>query len=335
MRASHVPGFVVTACAAMLAGCGALQSVPPPSGIANQQAPPVQAATGRISWTAKGLKQRDLLYVSNANGTVSVYRYWQRTLVGVLTDFSAPRGMCADAAGNVYITDAKAEKVYEYAHGGTKPIRAIDDSPYAPFACSVAASNGDLAIANAPYDYYKPAGNIAIYRHATGKPTILAKGDDFTGCAYDDRGDLLALSEYYYSPFWYFQSFYLPKNSTKLIQMTLPGISYSSHAGVVEAVGWDGKYWAVGPAYNDLFLYTIDVKATMEGTVDLKIGPYAIYPGPLAFYRATKGQATQVVAGAGDTTAYYWKYPAGGDYFAEITEDLDKPFGVAISLGSE
>jgi uncharacterized repeat protein (TIGR03803 family) len=50
----------------------------------------------------KGLKQRDLLYVSNANETVNVYRYWQRTLAGVLTDFKQPMGACADSAGDVY-----------------------------------------------------------------------------------------------------------------------------------------------------------------------------------------------------------------------------------------
>ncbi len=74
----------------------------------------------------KGLKQRDLLYVSNADGTVSVYRYWQRTLVGVLTNFTQPMGECADAAGDVYITDYAASTISEYAHGGTKPIRVLE-----------------------------------------------------------------------------------------------------------------------------------------------------------------------------------------------------------------
>jgi hypothetical protein len=333
MRASHVPGLVVTACAALVAGCGGLPSAPA-TGIANQEAPGTQPAGHRISWMGKGLKQRDLLYVSNANGTVSVYRYWQRTLVGVLTDFKKPMGECADKAGDVYMTDFSAHKIYEYGHGGTKPIRTIDDSSYTPYGCSVAASNGDLAVTNSPYDYFK-AGNIAIYRHATGKPFILqgTRGEHFTSCAYDDRGDLLAMSEYMYSPFWYFQFYYLPKNSTKLIAMTLPGITYSTHASVIQGVAWDGKYWAVGPWYNYVSLYTIDVKATMEGTVDLATGD-DIFPGPVAFYRTTKAQATQAVAGAGSATAYYWKYPAGGSYFAEITQDLDKPFGIAISLGS-
>lgn len=335
MRTLHAVGLAVTACVALLAGCGSLQSAPPTNSAQNISAPLSGRADHAVSWMAKGLKQLDLLYVSNANGTVTVYRYSQRTLVGVLTDFSAPRGMCTDAAGNVYIADAKAEKIYEYSHGGTRPVRVINDSPYAPYACSVAASNGDLAVANLPYEYYKPPGNIAIYPHATGKRIILrdTKGRDFSGCAYDDRGDLLATTEYYYSPFWYFTFDYLPKGGKKLIPMTLPGISYSSHQGVIRGVAWDGKYWAVGPWYNDLYLYTIEIKAAQEGTVELSTGG-AIYPGPVAFYRATKAQATQVVAGTGSGTLYYWEYPAGGDYFAEITEDLDNPFGVAISLAS-
>jgi hypothetical protein len=55
----------------------------------------------------KGVKQQDLLYVSNGDGLVNVYRYWQHTLVGVLTAFKNPLGECTDAIGHVYIADEK------------------------------------------------------------------------------------------------------------------------------------------------------------------------------------------------------------------------------------
>lgn len=322
---------VGVAVAALLAGCVASQL---------EMAPPERTAGAM----AGALQQHDLLYVTNANGTVSVYRYWQHTLAYVLTDFKKPMGACADRSGHVYITDYKRQKIYEYEHGGKKPIATLDDSPYTPFTCSVSPSNGDLAVANSPYDTYGAGGNIAIYPHGSGEPIILTEGGGsngvhFTGCAYDDRGDLLAMNQYRYDPFWYSGFYYLPKNGTKLLPMTLPGMGYgSSHFAVVQGVAWDGKYWLVGPSYNYIALYTIGVKAYQVGTLKL-INGQPPYLGPVAIYRKTlKSQGTQLAAGAGSYGSGvldYFKYPAGGAPIAQISKDLDAPFGVAISLRTQ
>ena len=51
-----------------------------------------------------GATKYDLLYVSNSNGTVNVYKYWQNhALRGVLTNAADPVGECTDKKGNVYI----------------------------------------------------------------------------------------------------------------------------------------------------------------------------------------------------------------------------------------
>ena len=84
--------------------------------------------------------------VSNGNGTVSVYWYRQRTLVGVLTKFTQPMAGCSDTAGNVYIPDYQAKKIIEYAHGNAKPLRTIDDAPYTPYGCAVSPTTGDLRL---------------------------------------------------------------------------------------------------------------------------------------------------------------------------------------------
>ena len=51
---------------------------------------------------AAGVSKQDLLYVTNGNGEVTVYRYWKRALVGVLTNLTQPMGQCVDANQNVY-----------------------------------------------------------------------------------------------------------------------------------------------------------------------------------------------------------------------------------------
>jgi len=309
--------------AAAVAGCGAAQS-----GFVSPS-----AMSQASAWMANGVKAHDLIYASNADGTVSVFRYWQHTLVGVLTNFAQPLGECADPAGDVYIVDYQRSKIYEYAHGGTKPIKVLDDASNNPYACAIEPSTANLAVANSPYNSSQ-SGNVAIYRHASGNPTYLqgGRGSEFTGCAYDDRGDLLVLSGYQYSPFWYNQVYYLPKGSKQLMPMNLPGLdSYSSHRDVIVGLAWDGKYWVAGPYYNYINLYTINVKASLVGTV--KLVPASDYAGPVAIYRKSlKSRGTQLVAGVGASDIDYWEYPTGGTPIAQISTDLDSPFGVAISL---
>ena len=88
---------------ALLAGCGG------PPGQAG--APPVPTAPE----SPTGTSQRDLLYVSNAGGVVTVYRYWYRTFLKQLTGFRAPKGECVDQLGDVFVTDSGLETV-SYTH---------------------------------------------------------------------------------------------------------------------------------------------------------------------------------------------------------------------------
>lgn len=314
-----------------LCACGAPQQGSLPATQAQPASSTAAHNAGSRSWMAKGLKQRDLLYVTNANGTVNVYRYQQHTLVGVLTRFSHPQGECSAFDGNVYITDYGTDSIDEYEHGATKPLHTIDESPAVPYGCAISPKTGDLAVANFNSSYDAP-GTIDIYPHGSGKPIVYqaTNEDHFVFCVYDDRGDLLVLSHHYYYSYRYMYDFYyLPKNGTKLIAMSIPGPSYSRWE-TIEGLGWDGKYWIV-QSYDDLYQFTIDVKAQQVGEVKLT-GVNGI--GPVAYYRLTsKSMATQVV-GASLNSVDYWHYPAGGSPIGSITKDLDSPYGVAISLKS-
>lgn len=323
---------VVVAGALLLGSCSASQPGIVPT------APAALAGQG-ISWMNRGVKDRDLLYVTNAGGaTVSVFRYWQRTLVGKLTGFDKPMGDCADAAGHVYITDAKG-KIVEYAHGGTSPIKTLHDAPYAPWACSVSPTNGDLAVANSS-DERNKGGSIAIYPGGDGAPVILRgtrKGDLFTGCAYDDRGDLLAMAQYLSGGLSYYDFYYLPRKAEQLERIRLPELGQgNSQSGTIGAIVWDGKYWVVGAVANHLYLYSIAVKARLVQQLSLIAGNV----GAIAVYRRSfpDGRATQFVGGVNSTqgrsAVYYWRYPGGGEAIHAIRQDIDDPFDVAVSLRS-
>jgi|SRR5579862_2660943 len=345
MCLSHSSRFIAfAACIALLTGCGSSrQWAPAATEVASPQAASVvQSGTSGVSWMAKGLTSQDLLYVSNGNGTVNVYNYSDGSVVGVLTKFTQPQGMCSDRSGDVYITDFKANKVYEYPHGGTKPSKSLKESPYHPYACSVDPKTGDLAVANYAQRFYDE-GNIRIYSPGSNEPvTYTGTSDDhFTGCAYDTHDDLFILSDsfyYYYSSEYYPVFYYLPKRATSFVKLDVPNPHYYSgwDYQYVEGLAWDGKHWIVE---NDQYLdrFDINVDVTYVGATQLT-GSYR-GQGPLAFYQPTrKGKATQVVGASssfsGKSAVEYWDYPAGGDPTSTITQDLDNPFGVAISLGS-
>ncbi|MGA7202094.1 MAG: hypothetical protein WBX26_09705 [Candidatus Cybelea sp.] len=322
---------------ALFAGCAGSQTDGDNSGAASQVLPASRGFGFRQSWMDPGAAGHDLLYVTNADGVVNVYRYWQHTLVGVLTSFSQPEGECADGAGNVYIADYAAKKVFEYAHGGKSTIETFDTSPYAPFGCAVNTRNGDLAVAN--YYNYHQRGNIEIYRRAKGKPVIYTYPyvTGFRSVGYDNKGNLLATDGNGYSSSYFGSDFaYLPKSGIKLIGMAFCyGTSCGGSWTSVQGIQWDGKYWVFN-TYNDLFRWTIaNNKSQYVDEIQLN-GAYEDEMGPFWLYRqSSKATVTQVVGSSSFESrgaVFYWKYPAGGDAVDSVTKNLDAPFGVAVSL---
>ena len=274
----------------------------------------------------------DLLYVSNSNAEVTVYRYWQHTLVGVLTDFTKPMGECVDAAQNVYIADYSAQQIVEYAHGGSKPIKEIDDAPDSPYACAVDPSSGNLAVAND--DGASQQGNIAIW-NASGQRTNYtdAKLDNFQGCAYDENGALLVTNGYVQYPYQTYFA-WLPKGGSKLVDVSIPN-GYNDNWGDVFGIQWDGKYFAIDTPERIYRIMLSHAQAYYIGYTgfaysdEYSTGPYALYVKP-------GSEGTQAVEGldafSGSGLVAYWQYPTGGNAIGALKHGIDKPFGVAISL---
>jgi len=291
-----------------------------------------------MDWVSAGQKKHDLLYVSNVkDGLVNVYDYQHRTLVGILTGFTSPRGECANAAGDVYITDAFAGTITEYEHGGKKPLQVLADDYYEPLSCAVDHTTGNLAVANSS-TYSNEGGNLAIYPGGTGKPVFYGPPSggaiQFGGCAYDDHGNLFtsAGASTTYQAFYYY--YYLPKKSTQLRLISISAPGSSQVAGTVAF--WDGQYWVV-VSDNKLYRYSIGTKAHYIDAVVLS-GAYSLY-GQLSIYQKHwKSLGSKVVGAAGNQSqdvVAYWDYPAGGDPIATITKPLDEAWGITISLGEQ
>jgi hypothetical protein len=298
--------FSISAAAALLTGCGGIQS---PIG--------APGATPQ-SWMLPDTSSEDLLYVSDGVSNVYVYTYPQGQLVGTLADLTRPSGECVDTAGDVFILalpykySVKAT-IYEYAHGGTTPIATLT-YPAEAFGCAVDPATGNLAVSGGARKF---PGGVAIYKHASGKPKMYTWSQTFFfDCGYDDKSNLLLTAPG-------------NGNTASLVRLDKGGnfeilkvsatLYYSFHPTVLPSVQWDGKHLTVSsaPRQNSKYprtVYRFRIKgddALVKGTTELTtphnkfsgetwiqgsaiIGAYATYSRPAHW-------------GLGS-----WGYPTGG-----------------------
>ena len=141
-------------------------------------------------------KSSSLLYVSNASN-VTVYTYVNGggiILVGTLTGFTSPGGMCTDNAGDVWITDYESRNVYEYAHGGSAPIATITAKAGFPYACAVDNATGNLAVSYwHPYGHYRNYAEVVVYGPGSKIGSSYGPKTGFYRAyflAYDDKSNL-------------------------------------------------------------------------------------------------------------------------------------------------
>jgi hypothetical protein len=308
---------------AALAACGAPQtSTTPP---VQQNAPSAQNAGREQSWMLPEAKSEDLLYVANVY-TITVYSYPRGKLVGTLQNFYTPYGECVDKTGDVYITDGKFGKIYEYAHGGTKPIHTVNDPSYRAYGCAIDPTTGNLAVANYS-DNSARSGNVAIYRKARGFPkSYVGYGFYYYYyLGYDPKGNLYVdgLFGSYGDGFEFGE---LRKGGGKINPILL-GQSIAGPGGIQ----WDGKYVALGDSAGAaIYQYTFaGSKATLQGTTHLTgagdpVGQFGIVGSRVV-------TANQFFSGS---AVLVYPYPSGGAATKTITNGVFYPFSAVVSPAS-
>lgn len=206
------------------------------------------------SWISPAAKtSKQLLYVvDSASAQVSVVSLPQGKLVGTLDGFSAPYGACADDAGDVFIVDARASQIWEYAHGAKSPKAILQDSGYEPIACSVDPKTGDLAVTNI-FGSTIASGNIIVFAKARGKPTMYRDPsiENFDYCDYDGNGNLYAGGQSSADESLFA---YLPKGQKTLKSLTLNGPVNST-----SPLRWDGQDLAVLDGSPGSIIYRFEI----------------------------------------------------------------------------
>ncbi len=216
-----------------------------------------------------------------------------------------PFNLCVDASANVWVPDFGSHIIYEYAHGGSAPIRTITDNSGAPDSCSSDPTTGNLAIGD---NSSGGGGNVLVYKKGRHGPTKYAM-PNHNSCfsvAYDDEGNLFAngtaasrrsvLAE-------------LPKGGNSLKSVTVkPSVSYPG------SLQWDGKYLAEQDRIGNV-IYQFQISgATLILKGKTKLGESGIL-SQVWITGGTKRhpQGTAIVgADYGSYALVVWNYPAGG-----------------------
>jgi hypothetical protein len=270
------------------------------------------------SWMASEATTEDLLYVGGNSGDVTVYSYPRGRLLGTLTGFYLPAGECVDKAGNVFITDLGLGKIFEYRHGGKKPIQTLQSGANGPAGCAIDPTTGNLAVT---YLGGAGSGYVAIFPNAQGTATTYTDPNiyDYYWCGYDPQGNLYVDGQAYNPrPFKFAE---LPKGSGTFTDITL-----NQKINWPAGVQWDGKYVAVGDqATSIIYQFAISGSTgSLEGTTALNGGQYV-----QQFWI----QGTRVIGGDSGSynNVHYWNYPAGGNPTKTITKGVGGPIGMTVS----
>ncbi len=289
-------------------------------------------------WMSPGAKSKDLLYVSSfQNDSVIVYSYPQGALVGTLTGFAEPDGVCTDKKGNVWIVnneDVGGEDAVEYKHGGTSPIATVAEPGEILVGCSVDPTTGNLAVTNIE-TYGSGAGSVAIFAHAKGDAKLytVPKMSSPYWCGYDNNGNLFVDGRDASEQTRFAE---LPKGKTTFTNILLKGPSIIFPGDVV----WDGKYVAIGdqqyqrvgspPEYDSAIFQTTGAGGKIVHTTVLKdtndvVGFWIQGNTVIAADKSPYSYS------APDNVAFF-KYPGGGAASKLLKKGLDQPYGVALSV---
>lgn len=327
--------FGLGATLAILAGCGGGHSGPVPGGPAagsSVQPQSVRSGKREQSWIAPGAqRQPSLLYVSNAgSGDVTIYTYFNGgglLLVGTISGFSLPTGMCTDNDGNVWIPDFGTGRLYEYAHGGTTPIATIKQRNERPYDCSVDPATGNLAVANQRPNGKYSYGNVTVYPNGSHRGTAYVPANGFSEVdflAYDNKSDLFVDgAELYGQP----ALFELPKAQSTLTQLSLSGATL----GQPGAVNWVKPYLLLGDQNFEGRGTSGAYKVYVSGTTGTVVGTLAFQGTRDAYGFWRRAGMVVVPDHVGSAVRIYTL--ANGILESKLTRKIALPFGAVVSQG--
>lgn len=334
------PGLLATL--GLLAGCSGAQTAFEPAA-AVPPGPATNAAIAQseiLVYIGSVTGCRNLVQGPPCQGTVSVYSYpagrlrgqWSSNATAGRGASSTVGGECTDAAGDVFVTRTvvtsagTAGSIVEFAHGGTTPIKTLNDPSGTPSDCSIDATTRDMAIVNTD----SAANSSLSILHAASaiRTTFSEPGITFAGLGYDDRGNLFADGS--------------GKDGVRLVELT-KGADFLKNVALRQtivspgSVQFDGKYVAVTDTGADR-IYRIAVSGDTGTVAD--VVHFEEFSGRLrqTWIQGNVAYATWIgpnvcIGMTCPGTVSLWRYPAGGQSFDTIggADNFGLPSGIAVS----
>lgn len=309
--------------AALLAGCGRAQ---PPTGTpdATPQSHSIAAHAQRVgSWMRPDSAKDNLLFISDEGANdVYVYSLSKYRLVGTLTGFSEPRGLCLNKSGDIWITSAGDSDLLEYAPGGTTPIGSLNDPGEYPVDCAVDTTTGDLAASNIISSKPGP-GSLSIYSHAIGVPAVVPAFGHTYHDAYDPAGNLFVDGVTADGAFQFGE---IARGEKTVTNLKLKGAAIGAPTNVQYADG----HLAIGDdrEYSSSVIYQVAV----SGTTARVIGRTPLHHAHvIAFFILGHRVFCLNSTKYGGTHIAIYKYPVGGKPTRTIQiPGLSLPVGLAV-----
>jgi hypothetical protein len=288
------------AAAALLAGCGAAQSLSadpvPGAGTALQRL----AHVG--SWVKPNSSGQNLIYMASGS-EVDMYTFAGKQ-VGALKGLNGVSGLCSDTQGNVWVTYGAS--LLEYAHAGTIPIAQLY-TPSGPYGCAVDPTTNDIAVAENGEG--SGSNNVAVFTDIYGTPQVYTDPDfrTYNYCSYDGAGNLYVNGE---------QGKRVPIAELASGGNALQTIPTDEKFEKLGGLQWYDQYLAVGDSEKHVvYSFSIaDGKATTQSTTHFKgwIGRDFKSPQPFAIYNG------EIVLTFSKRQTGIWKFPAGGGSIRRI-----------------
>jgi hypothetical protein len=293
--------FALCALMGVLAGCAEPAAEPEPG----------LNFTARATWgqSARRLGAGDLIYAAYGD-TVYIFSYRTGSFVRQFTVNAASiTGLCSGADGAVFVTTFYIPyglgHVYEYARGGTTPIKTLGIAAgYSPFGCGVDSATGNLAVGvDAPGSGDE---KVAVFRKGDRAATYYknSKFLDLRSVTYDGGGDLFVQDENA-------QVFELPRGTGSFTEVALPRTVRRARW-----IQWDGSNLAIMyGGSRDLKIARVHVAGTrgkLEATVGFNDITRRLVPPP-TFWINGSGVILPMT-GSGSAYCFgVYPYPVGGN----------------------
>jgi hypothetical protein len=306
MRILRLGRFTLTVAigASLLASCGALPFDSAQGGLAADGTPPIAAPPALPQASTIGSSSEDLLYVANLH-KISVFSYPAGELVGRLHIGYDTFGLCSDPNGDVFV-DA-GSKIFEFAHGGTKPIATMKSKYGFPLQCAFDPTTGNLAVLDT---FDTGPDNVAIYENVTGKVHEYEDYGPFynlVDCVYDGSGNLFVTGTPPVREPHMGMLGELPKGAHAFTNYEVP---LKTDYSLLTGIQWDGTYVTAQEQPPDKH-YTLLDRITIESS-KAKIVSRTKLDGNLITFEWLYSGAAIGFEGQNRNEIGFWPYPAGG-----------------------